>query len=76
MHTDVNACDCAQGCTDTAEEFALKVDWEKNPLPVWGIEPVSVACQSEAYQLSHIPSQRWVFWGVFLGGLLQPVFVH
>ena len=27
---------------------ALKVDWEKNPLPHQGIEPVSVACSSDA----------------------------
>ena len=26
MCTDVNACDCAQGCTDTIRESALKVD--------------------------------------------------
>ena len=26
MRTDVNACDCARGCTDTVRESALKVD--------------------------------------------------
>ena len=26
VHTDVNACDCARGCTDTVRESALKVD--------------------------------------------------
>ena len=26
MHTDVTACDCIQGCTDTIRESALKVD--------------------------------------------------
>ena len=26
MRTDVNACDCTQGCTDTERESALKVD--------------------------------------------------
>ena len=26
VRTDVNACDCAQGCTDTVRESALKVD--------------------------------------------------
>ena len=26
MHTDVNACDCTRGCTDTLRESALKVD--------------------------------------------------
>ena len=26
VRTDVNACDCARGCTDTEKESALKVD--------------------------------------------------
>ena len=26
VRTDVNACDCARGCTDTVRESALKVD--------------------------------------------------
>ena len=29
VRTDVNACDCTQGCTDTVRESAPKVDWEK-----------------------------------------------
>ena len=29
LHTDVNACDCIQGCTDTVRESALKVDSRK-----------------------------------------------
>ena len=33
VHTDVNARDCARGCMSTVRESALKVDWEKNPLP-------------------------------------------
>ena len=36
------------GCTDTVRESALKVDWEKNPLPHRGIEPASAACRSDA----------------------------
>ena len=48
MRTDVNACDCARGCTDTVREPALKVDWEKNPLLHRGIEPASAACRSDA----------------------------
>ena len=31
-----------RGCTDTIREPALKVDWEKNPLPHQGLEPASV----------------------------------
>ena len=34
--------------TDTKRESALKVDWEKNSLLLHGIEPASVACQSDA----------------------------
>ena len=29
VHTDVNACDCTRGCTDTERESALKVDCRK-----------------------------------------------
>ena len=32
------------GCTDTVRESALKVEWEKNPLPHQGLEPVAVLC--------------------------------
>ena len=41
VHTDVDACG---GCINTVRESALRVDWEKNPLPHGGIEPASVAC--------------------------------
>ena len=30
------------------QAFALKVDWEKKPLPHRGIEPASAACRSDA----------------------------
>ena len=29
--TDVNACDCARGCTDTVRESALKADSQLHP---------------------------------------------
>ena len=40
VRTDVNACYCTRGCTDTERESALKVDSGKkeNPLPHRGIE--------------------------------------
>ena len=38
----------AHGGVRTPEESALKVDWEKNPLPHRGIEPASAACRSDA----------------------------
>ena len=54
VRTDVNACDCTRGCTDTVRESALKVDWEKIPcrpgeskLPQWCAGPT-------LYQLSYI----------------------
>ena len=50
--TDVNACDCTQGCTDTVRESALKVDSGEGggifPSPHRGIEPASAACRSDA----------------------------
>ena len=45
MRTDVKACNCTWGRTDTVRESALKVDWEKNPLLYQGIKPASAACQ-------------------------------
>ena len=61
VRTDVNARDCTRGCTDTVRESALKVDhgvgsggWVKNPMLQREIEPVSVACQSDALPLSYI----------------------
>ena len=47
VYTDVNACNCTRGCTDTVRESALKVDLEKNPLPHRRIEPASAACWSD-----------------------------
>ena len=47
VHTDVNACNCTQVCTDSLRESALKVDWKKNPLPHQEIEPASPVCWSD-----------------------------
>ena len=47
VRTDVNACDCTRGCTDTVRESALKTDREKNPLLHWGIKTASaVRCST------------------------------
>ena len=49
VRTDVNACDCTRGCTDTLKEPAMKVtSGRKNPLPRRGIEPATAACRSDA----------------------------
>ena len=61
VRTDVNACDCVRGCTDTVRESALKVDSgrkiycctrESNQ----GIEPGNPTRESMLYQLSSIPT--------------------
>ena len=33
---------------DTVRESALKVDWEKIPLPLWGIKPAVAVYRSNA----------------------------
>ena len=45
MCTDVNACDCTQGCADTVKKSALKVDWQKTRFTA----PI-------LYQLNDIPT--------------------
>ena len=57
--TDVNACDCTQGCTDTVRESALKVDSGRiiprrtveSNLRRWRACPM-------LYQLSYIPTPK------------------
>ena len=48
VHKDVNACDCTPGCKDTVTESALKLILGENPLPLWGLEPASTVCSSDA----------------------------
>ena len=48
VYIDVNAYDCTWGLWTHVRESALKVDWEQNPIPHWGIEPASTAWQSNA----------------------------
>ena len=48
MSTDVNACNCGQGCMDTVRVCTESRLWEKNPLPHRGIEPASDMCWSDA----------------------------
>ena len=49
VDTDVNACDCIRGCTDTIRESALKFWlWEKHPLLHKRIQSVLAACRSDA----------------------------
>ena len=43
------------GAVQTQSESALRADWEKNPLPHWGIELVSVL--HLAFQLDALPTE-------------------
>ena len=49
VRTDVSACDCTRGCTDTRKRVCTE-SWlrEKNPLPHRGIDPASAAWRSDA----------------------------
>ena len=47
MRTDLDACDCTQWlCEHCARVCAESQLWEENPLPPWGIEPLSVLHQA------------------------------
>ena len=55
--TDVNACDCTPGCTDTERESAVKADWGKKNLAAPGtrtfVSGMMIRCFN---QLTYIPS--------------------
>ena len=57
VHTDINACDCTRGCTDTVNETALKVDCGRKKILCRSGE--SNLHQRSAgpmlYQLSYLP---------------------
>ena len=61
MHADVNACSCAQGCTDTIRESALQVD-SGSKMPCCTRESnLCWWCASlMLYQLSYIPIPWWL----------------
>ena len=59
VRTDVNACDCIRGCTDTVRESALKVDsGRKIPSSHRGIEPTLATCRSDALPTELHPQPR------------------
>ena len=76
VRTDVNACDCTWGCTDTVKGFALKVDSgreeKKNPLLHRGIEPASAACRSDALPTELHPQLQFVCLFLFKAGATAP----
>ena len=56
VHTDVTACNCALGCTDTVRESALQVDLEKKiPCRTGESNLRRRRAGSTLYQLSYIP---------------------
>ena len=57
VHTDVNACDCTQGCTDTIRESVLKVDSGRKILCGTGESNLYLQCASlMLYHLIYIPN--------------------
>ena len=57
VHTDVNACDCALGFTDTVRESALKVDsGRKIPCRTGKANLRRRRAGPVLYQLSYIPT--------------------
>ena len=57
VHTDVNACDCARGCTDTVRESALKVNsGRKIPYRTGESNLRQRRAGTMLYQLSYIPT--------------------
>ena len=66
VRKNVNACDCTLMCPDTVRESALKVDWEKNPLPHQEKEPALAACRSDALPTELHPHPCFLFVCLFL----------
>ena len=63
VRTDVNACDCALGCTDTVTESALEADsWRNIPCRTGESNLRQRRAGPMLYQLSYIPS----LWTCFL----------
>ena len=58
VRTDVNACDCARGCTDTVRESALKADSEGEKIPCRTVESNLRRRRAGPmiYPLSYIPT--------------------
>ena len=73
VHTDVNAVDCARGCTDTRKRVCTESWlWEKNLLPHREIEPASATCRSDALPSEPHPHPGW-WWWLLLSLLLENV---
>ena len=59
VHTNVNACGCTQGCTDTLRESAQKVDlWKRILCRTGELNLPQQHASSMLYQLSYIPMQE------------------
>ena len=65
VRTDVDACDCTQGCSNAVRESICTGSrlWEKNPLPHRGLEAAPVlrlAFQWDDRPAELIPAPGWV----------------
>ena len=74
VRTNVYACDCTRGCTDTVRRVcAGSWLWEKKnkqkTLPHRGIEPASAACQSDALPNELLPHSYVIDWVLKTGNL-------
>ena len=59
VRTNVNACDCTQGCTDIARESALKVDsGRKIPCRTGGSNLLRKSAGPMLYHLSYTPARN------------------
>ena len=59
VRTDVNACDCTRGCTDTVKESALKVDsGRKIPCRTGESNLPQRRAGPTRYQLRYIPTNK------------------
>ena len=78
VRTDVNACDCAQGCTDTVRESALKVDaGRKIPCRTGESNLRRRRAGPMLYQLSYIPTtSRANLFFFFLSGDVAQLVEH
>ena len=65
VSTNINACDCTRGYTDTARDSAPQVDCEKRiPCRTGGIEPAPVACRSHALPVELHPHPLYTYFYV------------
>ena len=58
VRTDVSACDCTQGCTDTVRESALTADCERKLCRTGEMNLCQRRASPMLFHLSYIPISR------------------